>query len=118
MAGKKGRSGRRKSTVTLVMEALEKNDNFLLQYLEELREIAFDKNAPVRDRIQCLEYLINRSQGTPKAQTDLRIKEQTPTYNPDLIEAMRVRLLESLKRESVDGEAVELPLQIEVKQSE
>jgi len=74
MAGKKGRSGRRKSTSTLVMEALAENDNHLPEYLEALRSIALDDNAPKKERIDCLIYLVNRSQGTPKALTDLRMK--------------------------------------------
>lgn len=74
MAGKKGRSGRRKSAPTLIKEALDLNDEYLPQYLEELRNIAFDEKASIRDRRECLEYLLNRSMGSPKAQTDLRVK--------------------------------------------
>ena len=74
MAGKKGRSGRRKSTSTLVMQALMENDNHLPEYLEALRSIALDDNVPKKERIGCLIYLINRSQGAPKALTDLRMK--------------------------------------------
>lgn len=82
MSGKKGRSGRRKSTATLVMEALQENDNYLSEYLETLRKIAFDDKATARERIECLIYLTNRSQGSPKAKTDMRVKS-TIDFTPD-----------------------------------
>ena len=74
IAGKKGRSGRRKSAPTLIKEALDLNDEYLPEYFEALRKLAFDENASVRERTECLVYLLNRSLGSPKAQTDLRVK--------------------------------------------
>ncbi len=38
--------------------------------------MAFDEGAPIRKRRECLTYLINRSQGSPKATTDLRMKNK------------------------------------------
>jgi hypothetical protein len=98
MAGKKGRSGRRKSTSTLVMEALAENDNYLPEYLQALRSIALDDSAPRKERIDCLMYLINRSQGAPKAATDLRVKG-TPELTADdmaLVWLAKKRQIEAL----------------------
>jgi len=74
MSGKPGRSGRRKAITTEIKEALDKNDSFLPTYLGTLRDIALGSEGTIRERMECLFYLINRSQGAPKAQTDLRVK--------------------------------------------
>jgi len=87
MAGKKGRSGRKKATTTLVVEALKENDDYLPEYLDVLRSIALDKKALQRDRIISVTYLINRSQGLPKAQTDLRVRAER-IYTPEELELM------------------------------
>lgn len=82
MSGVKGRSGRRKNTSTLVREALDYNEAKLPEYLSKLQQLADNSAASVRERMECLFYLINRSQGNPKAQTDLRVKGQF-TFTPD-----------------------------------
>lgn len=73
MSGIKGRSGRRKSVPTLVKEALDTNEARLHIYLERLRDIALNKSASPKDRVEAIEYLINRALGMPKATTDLRV---------------------------------------------
>lgn len=73
MAGIKGRSGRRKSVPTLVMEALDANEAQLHVYLERLGAIALNKHASPRDRVEAVEYLANRALGSPKSTTDLRV---------------------------------------------
>ena len=93
MAGKKGRSGRRTSIVTSVGEALKENDDYLPEYLEVLRSIALDDTALKRDRIDCTIYLINRSQGSPKAQTELRVKAER-IYTPEELKLMQQPLSE------------------------
>lgn len=73
MSGIKGRSGRRKSAPTLVKEALDANEAKLHIHLGRLEAIALNKRADPKDRVDSIEYLINRALGTPKATTDLRI---------------------------------------------
>lgn len=73
MAGIKGRSGRRKSVPALVKEALDINEAKLHIYLKRLEVIALNKNASPKDRVEAIEYLINRALGMPKASTDLRV---------------------------------------------
>jgi len=73
MAGIKGRSGRRKSIPALVKEALEGNEANLPLYLERLQGIALNKQASPKDRVEAIEYLINRALGSPKATTDVRV---------------------------------------------
>ena len=73
MSGIKGRSGRRKSVPALVKEALDANEAKLHIYLERLQNIALNKNATPKDRVEAIEYLINRALGMPKSTTDLRI---------------------------------------------
>lgn len=73
MSGIKGRSGRRKAVSTLVKEALDANEAKLEKHLGKLEAIALNKTASARDRVDAIEYLINRALGAPKATTDLRI---------------------------------------------
>jgi hypothetical protein len=89
MAGKKGRSGRRKSPNTLAREALERNEMMLPTYLEILCSIVEDED--VRDAvvIRSAKYLIDRSQGRVKAFHDLRFGKQTSFTADDLEEATR-----------------------------
>lgn len=72
MAGKAGRSGRKKSPSTLAKEALERNEMMLPTYLEILHSILEDENVKDRVVIDTAKYLIDRSQGRPKAIHDLR----------------------------------------------
>ena len=74
MTGKPGRSGKRKSVATRVLAALKLNDDYMPQYLDALRTMALDLTMPAKDRLTCLVYLINRSQGIPKAQLDVSAK--------------------------------------------
>uniref|UniRef100_A0A6M3KTU8 Uncharacterized protein n=2 Tax=viral metagenome TaxID=1070528 RepID=A0A6M3KTU8_9ZZZZ len=77
-------AGRHKAITTVVREALDTNDYYLPKYLETLREIAFDVSQETRDRVSALVYLVNRSQGSPKAQIDVQGKVLVVT--PDMLE--------------------------------
>ena len=79
------------------MEALQRNDDFLPEYLEALRSIALSEKASTRERIDCLIYLINRSQGAPKAVTDLRVKSKIKFTADDYELATRIPQLEEQK---------------------
>jgi len=90
LAGIKGRSGRRKSVPTLVKEALDINEAKLHIYLERLEVIALNKNASPKDRVEAIEYLINRALGMPKATTDLRVGRLITLTNEDYSEWCRL----------------------------
>ena len=77
MSGKKGRSGRRPSAATLERLSLQENEQRVPEYLKILREIAEDRGIPFNIRIQAYEYLINRSEGTPKSTYDLRFSKDS-----------------------------------------
>lgn len=83
MAGKKGRSGKRKSTPTLVAEALDYNESKLPDYLKALQELVDNKSATVKERMECIFYLINRSQGTARQSIDSRSLVATIAFTPD-----------------------------------
>lgn len=83
MAGKKGRSGKRKSTPTLVAEALELNESKLPDYLNVLQELVGNPSATVKERMDCIFYLINRSQGSPRQSIDQRSLVATIAFTPD-----------------------------------
>lgn len=65
MAGKKGRSGRRKVASTLINEALERVDQRIPELFNKLVEKGLQG-----DR-ECLIYLIDRRLGKPKVQTEV-----------------------------------------------
>ena len=65
MAGKVGRSGRKKVASTLINEALEQVD----QHIPELFNKLIEKG--LQGDKECLIYLIDRRMGKPKAQTDI-----------------------------------------------
>jgi len=83
MSGKKGRSGKRKSTPTLVAEALELNESKLPDYLKVLQCLVNDKSATIKERMECVFYLINRSQGTARQSIDSRSLVATVAFSPD-----------------------------------
>lgn len=91
MAGKKGRSGRKKSSNTLAREALEHNERMLPAYLEILWTITEDENVKDTVVIRTAKYLIDRSQGRVKAIHDLRFGKQASFTADDLEEATRYR---------------------------
>ena len=88
MAGKKGRSGRKKSLSRTIMEAMKLNDDRVPEHLERLHVIATttkdDKLA-----VECLIYLVNRSQGNPKAQADLRLRTEVTLTADELSSAIQ-----------------------------
>ena len=83
MSGKKGRSGKRKSTPTLVAEALDYNESKLPDYLRVLQDLVDNKSATVKERMECIFYLINRSQGTARQSIDSRSLVATVAFTPD-----------------------------------
>lgn len=97
MSGIKGRSGRRKPVSALVAEALDVNEGNLPAYLGRLETIALNRHASPKDRVEAIEYLINRALGAPKATTDLRIKAVPNFTAEELEEAVRIPQLEEQK---------------------
>lgn len=88
-----------KATKDIVRAAIAENDSFVPEYLAELRRIATkEPGATVNEKIRCLEYLINRSQGLPKAQTEVKGLVLHLTGDDYLLAALRaqeeVRLME------------------------
>lgn len=77
MSGKAGKSGRQKAPATLAKEALERNEMMIPTYLSILHTIAKNEDGSVKDKvvIDTAKYLIDRSQGRPKATIDLRFGE-------------------------------------------
>jgi len=96
-------AGRPKGVKTRVMDALDKNDYYLPQYLIELRKIALDPTQDARDRQACLIYLINRSQGTPKSQSDVSVTGQFLVLTPDMLELESRKLAEIANRLLLEG---------------
>ena len=87
MSGVKGKSGRRKEPTTLISEALKRNDANVVDYLSELSKIAMNNSIPrlsTKERIDALQYLINRSLGTPKAKLETEIKLPPDTILPGI----------------------------------
>lgn len=83
MAGKKGRSGRKKSASTLAVEALERNKLLVPTYLEILRSFLCDDTIKDKLIIDSAKYLINRIEGTPKATHDLRFGRMEDGWTGD-----------------------------------
>jgi hypothetical protein len=97
LSGIKGRSGRRKPVSALVAEALDVNEGNLPAYLGRLETIALNRHASPKDRVEAIEYLINRALGAPKATTDLRIKAVPRLTAEELVEAVRIPQMEEKK---------------------
>lgn len=77
MAGKAGKSGRKKTTATLAKEALEHNETMIPTYFEILHTIGKNEDGSINRKvvIDTNKYLANRSQGRPKSSLDLRFGE-------------------------------------------
>lgn len=100
MTGKKGRSGRKKSTSTLAKEALERNEMMLPTYLGILDSILEDENVKDKVVIDTAKYLVDRSQGRPRATHDLRFGK-TAGWTGDDYEFYS-RLFDRVKREQCE----------------
>lgn len=79
MAGKKGRSGRRKSINTLMTEAMDNVD----QTLPELFKVLI-KKARDGDK-DCLIYLIDRRLGKPKLSVDTSLEMKVSVTGEDML---------------------------------
>lgn len=82
MAGKPGRSGRRKAVGKQIDEAIASLDIELVELVNKLIEKAKDG-----DR-EALIYLIDRRMGRPHQSIDTRIKASVLTFSPDEYELM------------------------------
>jgi len=91
MAGKKGRSGRRKEIGTLVAEAMNKVDQSLPDIFEKLIERALEGDK------DCLIYLIDRRMGRPHQSIDQRIKGEINITADQIVAA-----IDGAKREYID----------------
>jgi len=80
MAGKIGRSGRKKGSRTLAQESMERNQSRVPALYGIIRDITNDFNVPDAVRSDANEYLINRSQGNPKATHDLQLGAAKDDY--------------------------------------
>lgn len=104
MAGKKGRSGRKKVASTIIKEAIDNDALNLPKYLEELSRKALAGNQ------EALQYLIDRHLGKPKQQTDLEVKGAV-----GLMTATEYRvLIEAVAREKIRLESGQRPLELEI----
>lgn len=83
MAGKKGRSGRKKSISTLVAEAIDGVDQRLPEILQVLIEkaLAGDK--------ECAIYLVDRVLGRPRIEVDQRMKTEIHLRPDEYMKALQ-----------------------------
>jgi len=110
MAGKKGRSGRKKKPSTLVNEALDGIRQDLPELFKSLRDLAIDD----KDREAAI-YLIDRILGKPRQQTDIDI-----TGGQELGAGLVVQLFKILteRQKELEGKEikqVEGPEEVKVK---
>jgi len=85
LAGKKGRSGRKKAISTLMAEAIDRVD----QRLPEIFQILIEK-ALAGDK-ECAIYLVDRVLGRPRLSVDTRTRLEVEVDPSRLLEAMRER---------------------------
>ena len=98
MAGKPGRSGRKKVVSTLMNEAMERVDEYIPELFNKLIEKGLQG-----DR-EALIYLIDRRMGKPKQQTDLDLKG-----GGEIGTKLMVKLLAAIARGALEeGEEFEL----------
>ena len=83
MAGKKGRSGRKKAISTLMAEAIDRVD----QRLPEIFQILIDK-ALAGDK-ECAIYLVDRVLGRPRLSVDTNTKLEFKLDPSRMLQALR-----------------------------
>ena len=83
MSGKKGRSGRKPAAATLERLSLQENEERVPEYIQVLKDIAGDSNTPTSIRANAYQYLVNRSEGSPKVAYDLRFTSGNKIWTAD-----------------------------------
>jgi len=83
VSGKKGRSGRKPAAATLERLSLQENEERVGEYIQVLKDIAGDSDVPTSIRANAYQYLVNRSEGSPKVAYDLRFTSGNKIWTAD-----------------------------------